>query len=186
MRVVKCYSSSAKAWIEKQIQRLPSPLRELLADVRIYCFRSDASVDGTVPRNRRTTDGRPSCHTSHFNEELNAIVLFAKDVDTEDGAFNMFLHEVGHALDWHLGFKRYHISEYIDCGDPLDDHAALSPREQFAQAFEAWFRWQKRPASTSHEHTRDELLQKAPRLYSFLKLLLDASDDEETPGNLQS
>jgi len=175
MKVVKCYHSKAKAWIESQIKRIPPPIREILKDVSIYCFRTDASVDGTISRNRRTTDGRPSCHTSHFNEELNAIILFAKDVCIEEGAFNMFLHEVGHALDWQLGQKRFYISEYLDCGESLDKYAALNPREQFAQAFEAWFRPHRRSTSSELEHTKEEVLEKAPKLFELLQGLGEGS-----------
>jgi Mlc titration factor MtfA (ptsG expression regulator) len=171
MKVVKCYHSKAKAWIESQIRRIPPPIREILKEVGIYCFRTDASVDGTISRNRRTTDGRPSCHTSHFNEELNAIILFAKDVCIEEGTFNMFLHEVGHALDWRLGQKRLYISEYLDCGESLDKYASLSPREQFAQAFEAWFRSHDTPTSSALEHTREKVLEKAPRLFYLFQEL---------------
>ncbi len=171
MHVVKCYHSKAKTWIESQIRRIPFPIRKILREVGVYCFRTDASVDGTVSRKRKTTDGRLSCHTSHFNEELDAIILFAKDVCIEEGTFNMFLHEVGHALDWHLGHKKFYISEYIDCGEPLDEHAALNPREQFAQAFEGWFRLRKRLNPSEFEHSKEDVKEKAPELYKLFQSL---------------
>ena len=93
MHVVKCYNREASEWIEEQIRLIPGPIQKVLDEVGIYCFRTDASVDGTISRRRKTIDGRLSCHTSHFNEELNAIILFAKDVNAEEGTFNMLLHE---------------------------------------------------------------------------------------------
>jgi len=171
MRIIKCYSKEAEDWLKEQIEKIPYPIKSLLKDVKIFCFERDASLDGTIPRSRKTTNGSLSCQTSHFSEEMNAIVLFAKDIGSSAGSFNMFLHEVGHALDWALGKKKGHISSVLDCGTPLDSHAAMNQKEQFAQAFEAWFRPDGTKTSSEFEHTRSEVKEKAPVLFDLFERL---------------
>jgi|GEM_PF-4936835 hypothetical protein len=177
MQIVKCYNREAEEWLKSQIKLIPQPIRDLLKRVKIFCFRTDASADGTVRIDRKTADGRPSRHTSHFSEELDAIIIFAKDICIKEGSFNMFLHEVGHALDWHLGNRESHISSKLDCGEPLDTHAALNPREQFAQAFEAWFRIHRSATSSEFEHTREEVKKKAPKLHKLFQQLAGEPSD---------
>ena len=78
----------------------------------------------------------------------------------------MLFHEIGHALDWVLG-KGGYISETLDCGKPLDSHAAKNPREQFAQAFEGWIRGEDVTPKGEFAHSAQEVKQKAPELFEL-------------------
>lgn len=186
MKIVKCYSPEAERWLKEQIKRIPQPMRTLLKDVKIFCFEKDASLDGTIPRGRKTTDGSLSCENPHFNEEMNAVILFAKDVCTEPGSFNMLFHEMGHALDWCLGNRHGYISCKLNCGTPLDSHAAMNCREQFAQAFEAWLRAEGTQAHSEFEHTRSKVLKKAPELFRLFERLAKDPSGKIKRGDVES
>ncbi len=170
MKVEHCYHSSVREWLEKELKRLPLAIREILSEVRIFVFRSDASVNGLVPRTRFLSDGRQSCHYAHFNPEMNAIFLFQRDVLVPPEEHSMLFHEIGHALDWTLGGGKY-LSSEVDCGEPLDHHAAKNPREQFAQAFEAWVRGNDIVPKGEFAHTASEVKEKAPELFKLFSSL---------------
>ncbi len=170
MTIAQCYHSSARQWIEEQLSKVPLPILRLLSQVRIYAFRSDASVNGLVSRNRFLSDGRRSCHYAHFNPEMKAIFLFARDLFTAPEEHNMLFHEMGHALDWIMGEGGY-LSSSLDCGEPLDKHAAKGPQEQFAQAFEGWMRPAEVVPKGPFAHTPHEVELKAPGLFSLFEVL---------------
>ena len=172
MKIEHCYHSTAREWVEKALQRVPKAILEILSEVKIFLFRSDASVNGLIPRTRLLADGRPSCHYSHFNPEMNAIFLFQRDLFVSQGEHNMLFHEMGHALDWVLGENGY-ISNTIDCGEPLDSHSARNPQEQFAQAFEAWLRGDEITPKGEFAHRASEVKEKAPVLFELFQKLVE-------------
>ncbi len=166
MTIEHCYHSSAREWIEEQLRRLHPSILGLLSGVRIFAFRSDASVNGLVPRNRFLRDGRLSCHYAHFNPEMEAIFLFQRDIFVPPEEHIMLFHETGHALDWVLGEGDY-ISSTLNCGTPLDSHASKNKREQFAQAFEGWVRGDHIVPRGQFAHSASEVKEKAPVLFDL-------------------
>jgi hypothetical protein len=170
MIIEHCYHSTSREWIEEALNRVPQKIRLLLSQVRIFAFRSDASVNGLVPRDRFLRDGRRSCHYAHFNPEMNAVFLFQRDLFVAPEEHNMLFHEIGHALDWVLGGGGY-LSTTLDCGEPLDKHAARNPQEQFAQAFEGWMRGDRIVPKGDFAHTASEVKEKAPVLFELFERL---------------
>jgi hypothetical protein len=84
-------------------------------------------------------DGRPLIHTSHCsypwhtNDRSTTIVLAAAERERFVVDPSLVVHEIGHVLDYALGFS--HTAQ------PVSDYAKVNRQEAFAESFRAWIYW---------------------------------------------
>lgn len=173
------------------INRIPTKALKIINEfgTKIYCFNKDfkPSWIGLIDKSEISSDGRHLNDTSLYLPDDRAILIHDSDLkeEVQEKAFSTTLHEIGHALDYALGYKEgynYAISCFEDRiykgwqnNKGLDWYANSNPQEYFAQAFMAYCYKDiplYRPYSY-REHTREELIEKDNKLYCYLKSILN-------------
>lgn len=151
------------------------PLDVALADdeTRTH-LAGQLTFDGRWYAHLRAVGGR---HGATGQELLRAAALFE---------FHTFAHEAAHQLLTYALTPYWHeqvaacYKEALAAGRCLDSYAASNVDEYFAQGYEAWISFHKRPGlRDTAQHTRAELQARDPALAELLGRLL--SVEHETP-----
>ena len=134
---------------------------------------------------KRTFDGRWYAHLRAVAGPHGATGA-EKLREAAEFAFNTFAHEFGHQV------HRFGLStsqqeevtamyrEALASGACLDYYAASNEDEYFAQEYEAFVSPAKRGClPETARHTRDELARRDPRMFAFLRRVLDTSHESE-------
>lgn len=152
--------------VRSVLDALPRPIRDRFRAVRIVSGYDPAYLG--IHALGVASDGRAYATTSHCAWPHNLMHRPADDRTTtvflagEDARNPLIvLHELGHALDWALGW-------YAKPVRPLDGYAARTRREAFATAFQAW----ATPAPLAHGqhfHDREALRRHDPATAAFFR-----------------
>lgn len=152
----------------RAVQGLPPRLQVLLRPVR-FIAEFDPSFIG-VHRLGAAPDGRAYAATSHCIWPHALRHRPATDrrptVFLQQGhayQTHVVLHELGHVLDWAIGW-------YRDPVIPLDAYAARNRAEAFATAFQAWATQTRLPRERFYHH-RDMLIERDPATAAFFDRL---------------
>lgn len=157
--------------ILRVVDSLPGAIRRILRPVR-FVTEYDPAFLG-IHRLGQTADGRAYAATSHCvwphalmhrPADDRAVTIFLQNGHAHHP--HVVLHELGHALDYLIGWYRERVV-------PLDAYAARNRREAFATAFQSWAT--RDPLEgLAYYHDRELLQEKDPRTASFLDRLAEA------------
>jgi len=134
---------------------------------------------------KRTFDGRWYAHLRAVAGPHGATGV-EKLREAAEFAFNTFAHEFGHQVH-RFGLSTAQQEEVtamykaaLASGACLDYYAASNEDEYFAQVYEAFVSPAKRGClPETARHTRDELARRDPRMFAFLRRVLDTSFESE-------
>lgn len=154
--------------------------------IHTYCFNEKlypswiGLFDKVNIADRRDYD-KKAC----FSPNHKSIIIYDWDFDKSEYAFSAVIHEYAHALDYALG-SQYKEDAFLSEIDPdiqkgwkknrgLDWYAKLNSLEYFAQAFMAYFQEGKElyKPKKYYEHTQQELKEKDPDMFYYLKNLIN-------------
>lgn len=125
------------------------------------------------------TDGRDMLSCSHFSTWEQWIYIYEPDLyNNNECTLSVFLHEMGHALDWALtGGNEYFSVENTDSlfrdGTPMDWYAGSNNMERFASCFEAMFHSEQQSQIAYCDHNIAELYKKEYNTFKYLTTLFD-------------
>jgi hypothetical protein len=179
-RVTKCYDNQLLKKFENELLVFPDWISKCLIDsgFSLQMHRDQLTINGVVQKwEADYLQGRDPSKTTcvRFPENILYMINEHNRTEKEREFSSTIRHEVSHAIDWFLGKGFYWSEENPEMlVEPLDDYAAINPREQFAQALEGFFQSEnKKDASFwKYWHTRDEVYKKEPKLFDFFNQLL--------------
>ena len=179
-------SDNGRFVLGKSVSGLVCFLPALASDsARHYLLRIDQSVSECAGfkelRDRTTFDGRYYASIRGVGGRIALSGIEYLD-EASRGGFNAIAHEFAHqvhetamTLEDQNAIRRLYAAAVRE-GRALDYYAAANEFEYFATGYEAFVSGFKRPGATlTARHTRDELRERDPGLFSMLTKMADKS-----------
>lgn len=183
--ITECFDNQLLHKFQKELNIIPKYLSNCLFNGGLKLEIYDKEITNIGIRRFHFCDsllGRDIAHVSAviFPENIIQIVDYKNQDEKWQEFTSTIIHEIAHALDYCLGDNDFWSHENKDMlMSPLDDFAALNPREQFAQAFESYFipDLKKQKIWWKYWHTKGEVFKKEPRLFEFFQQILRINGD---------